>query len=233
MRLACVHQPHSSLYCSGARFLSAVLMLAEKSEPDKGAPAPSHQARTSISLGSPWNTESGWKWPSEPLTRTEHLAQVLQTRGGSMLLAVRVPQDHVKPRTERCGGQRSQRGAQSEPLCCSHEAAARAGQSVLKDLRSANEHLGGKPYGALPMEPGVVLQPVGLPGKRRSTGKVCVPGLCAGERALLSVSGSQASSLGRQCPLHFRVQRCWRLLRFRTPPPPVRKGPIGRSTPCV
>ena len=38
---------------------------------------------------------------------------------GSMLLAVRVPQDHVEPRTERCG-QRSRRGAQSEPLCCSH-----------------------------------------------------------------------------------------------------------------
>ena len=30
---------------------------------------------------------------------------------GSMLLAVRVPQDHVKPRTEHCGGQRSRRGA--------------------------------------------------------------------------------------------------------------------------
>ena len=146
MRLACVHQPHSSLYCSGARFLSAVLMLAEKSEPDKGAPAPSHQARTSISLGSPWNTESGWKWPSEPLTRTEHLAQVLQTRGGSMLLAVRVPQDHVKPRTERCGGQRSRRGAIGaallQPLPEASDATARAGQSVLKGLRLANEHLG-------------------------------------------------------------------------------------------
>ena len=38
---------------------------------------------------------------------------------GSMLLAVRVPQDHVEPWTERCG-QRSRKGAQpKEPLCCS------------------------------------------------------------------------------------------------------------------
>jgi len=128
-------------------------MLVEKSEPDKGAPAPSHQARTSISLGSPWNTESGWKWPSEPLTRTEHLAQVLQTRGGSMLLAVRVPQDHVKPRTERCGGQRSQRGAQSEPLCCSHSrslSCRRAGGPIRAQRLALGERAPRRQTGAVP-----------------------------------------------------------------------------------
>jgi hypothetical protein len=157
---------------------------------------------------------------------------------GSMLLAVRVPQDHVEPRTERCGGQPEPEGraigaALLQPRSRCTGGPIRAQRFALGERAPRRQTLWESCSSPPPMEPGVVLQPVGLPGKRRSTGKVCVPGLCAGERALLSVSGSQASSLGRQCPLHFRVQRCWRLLRFRTPPPPVRKGPIGRSTPCV
>ena len=129
---------------------------------------------------------------------------------------------------------RSRRGAKSEPLCCSHEAAARAGQSVLKGLRSANEHLGGKPYGGLvlvllPWSPVWSYCRLACRGKGVPRGKSVFKFLGSVQVSRLSSQSVAAS----QCPLHFRVQRCWRLLRFRTLPPPVRKGPIGRSTPCV
>ena len=76
------------------------------------------------------------------------LSPGLTDERGSMLPAVRVPQNHVEPRTECCG-QRSRKGAQwKEPLCCSHPRSfscrCAGGQIRAQRLCSANEHLGGK-----------------------------------------------------------------------------------------
>ena len=70
------------------------------------------------------------------------LSPGLTDERGSMLPAVRVPQNHVEPRTECCG-QRSRKGAPwKEPLCCSHPRSfscrCAGGQIRAQTLCSAN-----------------------------------------------------------------------------------------------
>jgi len=109
---------------------------------------------------------------------------------------------------------------------------------VLKGLRSANEHLGGKPYGSLVL---VLLpwSPVWSYSRLACRGK----GVPRGKSVFLGsvqVSGLSSQSVAAR-PAHWAANAHYIFVCSAVgvsfgsglPPPPVRKGPIGRSTPCV